>query len=103
LIAAAGNGAPIPTVWIYVQKASTSGSRLTYFKLELSPVSVIDDEISIEGNDAAQESLTMAYGKLVESYTQQLPDGTTAKPVVNGWNALNSIPITAFDEAPVVG
>ena len=73
MVAAAGNGAPIPTVWISVQKASTSGSRLTYFKLEFSPVSVIDDEISIEGNDGAQESLTMAYGKLGESYTSSCP------------------------------
>jgi type VI secretion system secreted protein Hcp len=79
------NGAPIPTVTLYLRSSSAS---FDYMKIVLRDVVVASYNVSSsDGDDGPQESFSMRFAEIDVEYTPTRPNGT-ADPIKStmSWN-----------------
>lgn len=55
--------------------------------IELNDVVVSQLSIDADAEDPAlQETIELAFGEFIMTYTPQNPDGTPGTPIIGGWN-----------------
>ena len=82
-------GTHFPSASLYLRKAG--GKQEVYMRYDFTLVFVTSIQTkSIDGDPVPVEVVTLAYGALVERYAAQTAAGTTAGPVLRGWNQVTN-------------
>jgi len=91
LMAASVRGTSIPAMTLHVTRSTGGGAPSEFLTFTFR--SVVVRSISWSHDDESpKEAVTIGYGDLQVSYTQDLPTGGTAPPVVTCYDFVNQLP-----------
>ncbi|RKS73751.1 type VI secretion system secreted protein Hcp [Motilibacter peucedani] len=88
---ACASGAPFMQLDLYLRKASGGAAAGFVFLQYTFKLVAVKTLAWSHDEESPRESVTFDYGGLQVKYRAQNPDGSGAKPIVNGWNRVSNV------------